>query len=53
MTASEARVTTIGVQLPADLADAMKECAQKAERSLSAEVRIALREYLAAQEKAA
>lgn len=40
------KVTTIGVQLPADMADALREKAQAAERSLSAEVRIALRAHL-------
>lgn len=41
------------VQVPTDLADKVKQLAEAADRSAAAEVRLALRAYVAEAEKAA
>lgn len=48
-----AAVTTIGVQVPADLAEKLREKAQASDRSLSAEVRRAIRAHLNVEQEAA
>jgi hypothetical protein len=50
---TEPTIKTITAQVPADLADALDRYAKANERSFSAEVRIALRQYAATLPKAA